>query len=64
MELRYSSDTMNMNSLLNGTYLPSCTCLPGCHWIGYNKVQSSTPLSIGYKIKETYLSGRNTTYFK
>ncbi|XP_050521251.1 pickpocket protein 28-like [Daktulosphaira vitifoliae] len=64
MELRFSSEIMNMNSFLNGTDLSSCTCLPGCHWTGYNKVQSSTPLSSNYKIKETYLSGRNITYFK
>ncbi|XP_025415309.1 pickpocket protein 28 [Sipha flava] len=64
MELRYSSALMNMNKLLNGTHLPNCTCLPGCHWIGYNKVQSSSPLANSYKIKQTFLVGRNSAYFK
>ncbi|XP_050440957.1 pickpocket protein 28-like isoform X2 [Adelges cooleyi] len=64
MELRFSSAIMNMSSLLNGTHLPNCTCLPGCHWIGYNKVQSSSPLSNSYKIKPKYLAGRDTNYFK
>jgi len=64
MELRYSSTLMNTSEILNGTYLPSCTCLPGCHWIGYNKVQSSSPLANSYKIKQTYLVGRDSAYFK
>lgn len=64
MELRYSSSLMNMSQLLNGTYFPNCTCLPGCHWIGYNKVHSSSPLANSYKIKQTYLAGRSSTYFK
>eukprot|EP00102_Acyrthosiphon_pisum_P019219 XP_016656429.1 PREDICTED: pickpocket protein 28-like [Acyrthosiphon pisum] len=64
IELRYSSPLMNMSQLLNGTYLPNCTCLPGCHWIGYNKVHSSSPLANSYKIKQTFLAGRTSTYFK
>lgn len=64
MELIYSSALTNMSQLLNGTNLPKCTCLPGCHWIGYNKVHSSSPLANSYKIKQMYLAGRNTVYFK
>lgn len=64
MELKYGSGLMNISQLLNGTNVQNCTCLPGCHWIGYNKVQSSSPLANSYKIKQTFLAGRSSAYFK
>lgn len=64
IELRYSSTPENLSQIVDGTHVPRCTCLPGCHWYGYNKVQSSSPLANSYKIKQTFLVGRNSTYFK
>lgn len=64
MELIYSSALTNISQLLNGTNLPNCACLPGCHWIGYNNVHTSSPLADSYKIKQKYLAGRSSAYFK